>query len=446
MQKTILNKTDELNSSGVHQHNKIFPTIAKEMQKIHVNKKQGKEMGKLQSLLAEMNDVAVDLYKMEEYSIASKMLEDTLNTITGIFIPMQQDFCHCIKDVASKLSQQIESGKEVCHKKSTCSRIHELDKMDIYFYPSSLCDRSAFLSEPVKICEHSSSNDEQDIEIEVGVIMFNMALVYIQQEAIQGAQDLLKLTRDVISKKILAKSKLTPFILNSLGCIYYRRRKFDSALLNFQMAFEAAQMELQRRNQAKTADYMSLLQCWGTISSNIGRVCFIQKQYEDAIAHCMDALQSRKTALGEDHIEVYSTFYNLGFIKQQQSSFNEAIVFYNIILDYVCASKHCDNPNQDVVTLIINFIFIHCKKIIFFTKSYDVLRELKRLQSLRDNFGYDYHQTQVVLGRIAAALFELSLYQFALPFLFEQLRIEKIVLGNDHSQLAVTLSSIGQAY
>jgi len=127
----------------------------------------------------------------------------------------------------------------------------------------------------------------------------------------------LELARDFISKHFLLKLKIMPSILNSLGCIYYKQEKIEKALLVFQMAHKAEQMKLQKRNEEKTPEKMSLLQCLGTVSSNIGRVSFIQKHYEDATAHCLDALQNRKNAFGEKHIEVYFTSYNLGLIKQK---------------------------------------------------------------------------------------------------------------------------------
>ena len=90
--------------------------------------------------------------------------------------------------------------KKVCHLKNTFSEISPIAKMDMYFLPSSLCDRCAFLSEPVKISKCSSMSEETKIEVLIGVIMFNLSLAYIQQGAIQDAQDLLELASEGISK------------------------------------------------------------------------------------------------------------------------------------------------------------------------------------------------------------------------------------------------------
>ena len=163
----------------------------------------------------------------------------------------------------------------------------------------------------------------------------------------------------------------------------------------------------------------------GAASSNIGRVHYIRKQYDDAILHCLDALKSRKASVGEKHIEVYSTMYNLGLLKQQQQRFEETMEIYQIILDNVSIkeSEH-DIPNKCLVTVIINVLSIYCKQVMWQKKGLDFMQALSRLQSLRENFGYEDHNIPEALHSMSNILIGFSLHQFALPLLLEKLQIQ----------------------
>jgi len=164
----------EPKSSSAHQQSKICSPATNEMHRIQLCKEQRKQAEYLQCLLTEVNDVAVDLYNIVEYAMASEMLQNSLNAIKGTIAPMQQDSCHREKEVASILLRQIVSGKEVHHSKNTSTQMTTLVEMDIYFSPSSLCDRYAFLSKPVKMPK-CSLNEENKNEMEFSVIMFNLA-------------------------------------------------------------------------------------------------------------------------------------------------------------------------------------------------------------------------------------------------------------------------------
>jgi len=134
-------------------------------------------------------------------------------------------------------------------------------------------------------------------------------------------------------------------------------------------------------------------------------------------------------------------------MKHQQGNFKEAMEIYHKVTDYVgILQGKCVIPVQDAVTLLINLLSVYCKKLTFHELNIQLLQLLKRLQLLRENFGYDDHNIPEVLNHIAQILLDHSMYSFVVIFLLEQLRIEKAILGNDHPSLTNTLASIRLAY
>jgi len=112
MQKTS-NNINGLQSFGLQRQGKIYPPTTIGTYKIQIFKEQGSEAEYLRCLIAEVNNVAVDLYKMTEYAIASKMLKTSLTTITNIITPGQQDSSRKRNnDATNNLLRLIVSGKK----------------------------------------------------------------------------------------------------------------------------------------------------------------------------------------------------------------------------------------------------------------------------------------------------------------------------------------------
>jgi len=136
----------------VHQHNCSLQHSSQHF--IHSQKSY------ILSLVAELNNLAVSLHNEAAYAIASEMLKDALQIFAHISLPYLDNNSHLFenRDV-DDLMHKIVNGKEILKKYD--SRLKQLAEMDLYFMPSSKCDRSAFLSEPARILLHPSENQEK---------------------------------------------------------------------------------------------------------------------------------------------------------------------------------------------------------------------------------------------------------------------------------------------
>ena len=112
------------------------------------------------------------------------------------------------------------------------------------------------------------------------------------------------------------------------------------------------------------------------------------------------------------------------------------------IFDIINDASQCD------ISTFTDFITDLCHEDYFDNVlSLEILNNLKKLKDYREYFkNRDHPSIAQILCDIGVIVMKTSLPQLALPFLMEQLRIEKSFLGSAHPDLASVLHNIGQIY
>jgi len=387
------------------------------------------EAGVLRPIAAELNNVAVDLCRSGKLSSGIRLFGEALRTTTAIAQCMVEEES-CME--LAVLVEKIECAKQEVEDIGLRKQCVELDMFDI---PATLQTSSTWFPDMVKIDNITESDRRAAAKV-----LFNIGLAHVEQGSYIRAADLFEFAKDAL-KDSMDSNDLLALVLNSMGCLQCMQNNLDSAYQSFQQAYNIASKELQATN------YAQLQQCLGNISSNLGRIFLLRKNYSEALSHCFNALQSKRSSLGEEHVEVCAVMYNIGFILHLQERHNEALDFYQNFFDRAFATNCQDLiPSKYKVTVLIQVLLIHCEKFSFSCKSYEFSVVLKRLRSLRSSLGTDHPSIPRILNNIGLFLIEFSLNQFAIPFFIEQLRIEKRILGQKNQILTTTLNVIGQAY
>jgi len=100
------------------------------------------------------------------------------------------------------------------------------------------------------------------------------------------------------------------------------------------------------------------------------------------------------------------------------------------------------------ISAFTDFVLDLCHQDYFdYELSIQILHNLRKLKDFREYFNYiDHPSIAQILGDVGNIMGKSSLSHLALPFLMEQLRMEKSFLGCVHPDLSSVLFSIGQIY
>ena len=384
----------------------------------------------LQPIATELNNVAVDLSSCGVVNGGMQMFREALHTMSAI------SRCHvregrCVE--VAKLMEKIEWGKKTVRDNTSRKQCVELDMFEM---PTSLQVSPAWIPDMMKIDSNIENNTR-----DAATVLFNLGLAHMEQEGYVSAAYLFETVKDALMDSINSNGFLA-LVLNSMGCLYYKKNDFEKSCRFFYQAYSTASKELQASaNNCELQKYQS------NISLNLGRVFLLRKNYTEASLHCFNALQSKRSSLGDKHIEVCVTMYNLGLIMHLQGRYDKALDCYWFFLDRAFATSFQNTiPNKHKVTVLIQVLMIQCKRLNFSYKSFELSVLLKKLRSLRYNIGCNGPFITQILNSIGIFLLDFCLSHYAVPFFIEQLQIEKVFLGQDNPTLATTHNNIGQAY
>jgi tetratricopeptide (TPR) repeat protein len=133
----------------------------------------------------------------------------------------------------------------------------------------------------------------------------------------------------------------TARIYNNIGCVYVEFKEFREA----RRAFEAA-LDTQRNALANDPTSGPLMFGTATTLCNLGYLYRFRDMHEKASIVLKEAADLQETVLGKNHATVLSTLDNLADSCTNSGNGNEALKFYNIVLERFRANSHGEQNSR----------------------------------------------------------------------------------------------------
>jgi tetratricopeptide (TPR) repeat protein len=174
----------------------------------------------------------------------------------------------------------------------------------------------------------------------------------------------------------------------------------------------------------------------------IGVLHYMMSNGKDDIA--LDALQTslriRIELLGEDHIDVGTTWNNIGRMNFQLGKFDSAMEAY---CEALRIRRKCQGESVDVAATLFN-----CGQVYHNLKCRDKALSLfhEFLEVAKTHFGEFHRDICIVTTCIGQVLHESKDYENALKTFEHALRIGYVALGPMHSEMAIALNKMGNLY
>ena len=160
-----------------------------------------------------------------------------------------------------------------------------------------------------------------------------------------------------------------------------------------------------------------------------------------ALDALQQALEIRRLHLGENHIDVGTTYNNIGRVQFQFGRYDDALTAYREALRI---RRLCEGNNSiDTAATIFNTAQVYHQQ----GHDDQALRLYKQfLRLAKLNFG-DYHRDICVVATCIGQIFQdQKEYERSLKALNISLRVARVVLGKIHPEIAITLNKLGNLY
>jgi len=152
------------------------------------------------------------------------------------------------------------------------------------------------------------------------------------------------------------------------------------------------------------------------------------------------SLQQRIKLLGKDHIDVGTTWNNIGRVYFQLKKENEAMKAY---CEALRIRRMCQGESVDVAATLFNcgqvYHNLKCRD-----KALSLFEEFLKLAKI--HFGEFHRDICIVTTCIGQVLQENKDYENALKSFQHALQIGNVALGPMHSQMAITFNKMGNLY
>ena len=385
----------------------------------------------LRLVAIELNNVAVDLYEDGEKTLAMDLFTSSVKLMTKLLL--KQSMLGSVDQIIMANEAKVARGRNKINDKRN-STIKKKILSDQYYSLSPSLSTSVCLSEAIKICPLV------DINQEFCISNYNLSLLQIEQ----GMNSLVKeqlLGISETSNDIVLKVN----IMNSLGCLEFKQRDLNSALMHFHNAKTLGDKKVMKCNDEEVT--IELNKSLGIVSNNIGRIYLLQEKYDEALSQCSERIRIYKSCSVDN--EVLVCVYNMGIIHSFSGELSKAVECYQYFLKRTKSLFRDESDSfscQDSVTILLDICLVFAKQQLFGEISPDILQCLTIIQQLRDQHGDNHETLPAIFQFVADAFCDLSCFQFAITFLSEELRLERKYLGQNNSTVASTLNNIGEIH
>lgn len=329
------------------------------------------------------------------------------------------------------------------------------------------------------------------------ILLYNLGQTYLRQDRDEDARETFK--KALNNNHCHYLPGVASFkMLHNLGYIQYRQQDIQGAIRTFCEALQLCQQQSVNR-----LDVANSLQCLGvlyfhlpepdagrsmdcyiralairkellgpthtdlaTLLNNIGRVHYIEQQYDEALVVYEEALRIRRTLLGQDHLDVAgeqniaqaggiqplssfrfltrffllssATVYNAGQSYHQQGKLDLALLFYE---EFVRITAPKLGPMHRDVAIILK-----CMAQIYHERdNFDQALGLyqQALTAARASLGV-HAETASIFNKLGNLYYENQDFDNAIEMYEQGLEVERAVLHSLHPNIVVTLSNLGQ--
>lgn len=182
-----------------------------------------------------------------------------------------------------------------------------------------------------------------------------------------------------------------------------------------------------------------------TVLNNMGRVYFLQFEYQEAFKVYKEALAIREVVLGKESIDVAATIYNTAQVHLQLGQKDLSLKLYLRFLSVMRAFVR--NRSGNNLAYAERDIAIGCRCV---ANIYQDRGETKlaiqflqdALQSTKKVFGLFHGEVASILNKLGNLHYEVRDYATALTHYRDGLAVENAILSPDHPHIIVTLTNI----
>lgn len=324
--------------------------------------------------------------------------------------------------------QKLDKPEESCSVKNLFNFDHRTSSKDAATKKSARPAKADYdegmdcFKSPFRVTDSLSPN---------GTILFNLGRVSHDEGNFDQALFLYKRSLFTIKQENLRDENLTLAVLVGIGNIQYGKDDHEESLNTYMTALALAQTYFGE----KSLEVAACLNC-------IGVLHYMMSTGDDDIA--LDALetslQQRIKILGKEHIDVGTTWNNIGRMYFQLGKLDMAMEAY---CEALRIRRNCQGDSVDVAATLFNcgqvYHNLDCRD-----KALSLFREFLKLA--KTHFGEFHRDVCIVTTCIGQVLHESKDYENALKSFKHALRIGHVALGPVHSEMAITLNKMGNLY
>jgi tetratricopeptide (TPR) repeat protein len=180
---------------------------------------------------------------------------------------------------------------------------------------------------------------------------------------------------------------------------------------------------------------------YATILNNIGRVHFATENYAKALDFYNGSLQHRRDLLGDEHLDVASTRFNIAQCYEKLGDVPEAISNYESYLLIVISKLGPGNGDVIKVMLILGEIYDRTGQQ---KRAREVLTQA--LQHSQQSTSRDDEVVATIFNKLGNVLHDLHEDEAALTAYTAGLEMEKLIYPVYHMNIAITLTNIARVH
>jgi tetratricopeptide (TPR) repeat protein len=292
-----------------------------------------------------------------------------------------------------------------------------------YKHRSEYDEGMDFFADPLRL-EATSRNVD-------ATILFNLGRVYHQQAKYEKSLGLYRRALSAFEDWHISCSKTVLSILFSIAQIQYLRNEHVDAIKTYDVAHHLA----KECFGPESLEVAACLNCLGVV-----HYIMPLGDSEKALASLHTALKLRLQVLGAHHIDVATSWNNIGRVHFQQGAYKNAMEAYQQALTIRRAVL---GTSVDVAATVFNMGQAHHQ----LAERLEAMKMYKEFLNLaKSHFGEYHRDIAIVMTCIGQVYHEEKQLQDAIGAFQEALRVGRTALGPLHPEIAITLNKVGNLH